>query len=57
MGVAASPFLNPIAAEPGFLPVLPDTPEYAAKTPTNCSRAPVARLTPPRHSRHRIIAA
>jgi len=30
MGIAASSFLNPIAAEPEFVPVLPDTPECAA---------------------------
>jgi hypothetical protein len=58
MGIAASPFLNPIAAEPEFLLVQPDTPERAARTsdplPARTGRAPYAATA---QCRHRIIAA
>jgi len=58
MGVAASSFLNPIAAEPEFVPVLPDTPECAAgisdRLLARAGRAPYAATAP---CRHRIIAA
>jgi hypothetical protein len=58
MGIAASLYLNPIAAEPEFLPVLPDTPERAAgisdPLPARTGRAPYAATAP---CRHRIIAA
>jgi hypothetical protein len=58
MGIAASPFLNPIAAEPEFPPVLPDTPERAAgisdRLLARAGRAPYAATAP---CRHRIIAA
>jgi hypothetical protein len=58
MGIAASSFLNPIAAEPEFVPVLPDTPECAAEISdrllARAGRAPYAATAP---CRHRIIAA
>jgi hypothetical protein len=58
MGIAASPFLNPIAAEPEFQLVLPDAPERAAgisdRLLARASRTPHAATAP---CRHRIIVA
>jgi hypothetical protein len=57
MGIAASPFLNPIAAEPEFLPVLPDTPKCTARTSdpllARTGHAPYGRhgTVPPPHYR------